>query len=124
VALHRSVFLARRIANRGEGVALGCGSAASPAFAGKGPLGIGLALVELHDAHGSLGRGVHAEVAEHALVEVRADDLDAALAALKMSTGQTSSSFAASSASAATEPSTSTSMKTASSPCWDPDGPG
>ncbi len=70
------------------------------------------AVVELLDVDGARRGGFDAELAEDALVEVLLDDLDPASASLKMSTGQTSSSLAASAASPATESSTSTSMKT------------
>ena len=45
--------------------------------------GSSLLLVELDDAHGALGRGVDAEVAEDALVEVALDDFDAGVGRLE-----------------------------------------
>ena len=69
------------------------------------------AVVQLDHAHGSGRRGIEAELAEHALVEAARRSGQPEAVALKMSTGQTSSSFLASSTSARTLASTWTSMK-------------
>ena len=68
------------------------------------------AVVELDHAHRPGRRGVQAELAEHALVEVLGNDLDAVLADGEDVTGQASSSLRASSASSASA-ATSTAMK-------------
>ena len=73
-----------------------------------------LARVQLDHAHGAGGRRVDAQLAQHALVEVLLDDLDAVVgAARKMSTGHTSSSLAANSGSPGDRSSTSTAMNSA-----------
>ena len=99
---HRQLLVGHGVQSRGGSGRGRCG------------LRVGL-LVQLDDAHGALGRGLDAQVAEHALVEVLLDDAQGAIVAAgrRCRPGRPRSSLRAISASAATDSSTSTSMKIA-----------